>query len=341
MPRPTPTETSWIPICASRRDLGEDRLGVRVPDVRHAVGRDDHPVDPALGERLAGEPVAEPEPGLRVGGVLRLEFGDGAPDRGPVACPGRGEDDARFGREGDDRDPVGLAELVDEEAQRILDQLEPVIAGHRTRRVDDEGERCRRALAARDVAGLDPDPEEDLAAVPLTGDEVGGPAVGEDPEDTLLGARVGHVEGVDPLLDANTLRGGEAPALDPCLRERVGGGVDVEGEGRQGVLAGVDVRVDPGSLEEGRVGARLGALGGAGGRVRLAGLLGVGRGGARGGRRSATAEEGVAWPGGSAGFGGGGAGDGGSRRRRGRERPCRAGLVDGEGAAVRCLGGRG
>jgi hypothetical protein len=43
--------------------------------------------------------------------------------------------------EGDDRDRITTAQTVDQLPQRILDQLEAIALGHRTRGVDDERER--------------------------------------------------------------------------------------------------------------------------------------------------------------------------------------------------------
>ena len=53
----------------------------------------------------------------------------------------------------DDRDRIAAPEAVDELAQRILDQLEPVAVGHRARGVDDERERARRVAPVRTTRG--------------------------------------------------------------------------------------------------------------------------------------------------------------------------------------------
>ena len=67
--------------------------------------------------------------------------------------------------EDDDRDAVVAAEPVDEDPQRLLDDLEPAVLLHRAGRVDDERERRLLALAVRDGPRLEADPEEDLVVV--------------------------------------------------------------------------------------------------------------------------------------------------------------------------------
>ena len=58
------------------------------------------------------------------------------------------------------------------------------------------------------------------------------------------GASIALVEGVDPLLDPDARRIGSVAVVDVSLGDRVRGRVDVEGEGRDAVLVGIDERVD-------------------------------------------------------------------------------------------------
>src|SRR4029079_10016083 len=109
-------------------------------------------------EAAAGHLVAELQAGRRVRRAARLERRDGIEYRLAVATRRRLEDDAGVGAVRDDADGVVAAEHLDERAQRLLHELEAVLAGHRARRVDDEGQRGRRPGVVGDVAGLDADP---------------------------------------------------------------------------------------------------------------------------------------------------------------------------------------
>ena len=103
-------------------------------------------------ERLGGQLVAQPQAGLGVGRAAGLQRVDRAED--PVRIGGRAwlEHDPRVRAVLDDRDRVARAQPVDEEAERLLDELEPVLAGHRARGVDDERQgasgRSRRATSS-------------------------------------------------------------------------------------------------------------------------------------------------------------------------------------------------
>ena len=69
-------------------------------------------------------------------------------------------------------------------------------------------------------------------------------AVDGDREGVVVGRAVALVEGVDPLLDPDAGGIRAVAVVDVALGDRVRGGVDVEGEGRDAVLVGVDERVD-------------------------------------------------------------------------------------------------
>ena len=101
---------------------------------------------------------------------------------------------------------------------------------------------CAGAVAH--VACLQADAQQDLVRL----GERGRAAVGEDRERVVVGAAVALVEGVDPLLDADAGRIGPIAVVDVALGDRVARGVDVEREGRDLVLVGIDVRVDAGVL---------------------------------------------------------------------------------------------
>ena len=95
---------------------------------------------PSSEQRLARQLVAEREAGLEVGRATRLELVDGGHDPVVVGRAGRWEHDARVIAERHDRDRIAPAEAADQLSQRVLDQLEPVLARHRAGGVDDERE---------------------------------------------------------------------------------------------------------------------------------------------------------------------------------------------------------
>ena len=165
----------------------------------------------------------------------------------PAAVPGgRGlQDDPGVGSVADDRDRVTRPELVDQDRQGALDQLQAVLPGHRARRVDDERE-CRvRALAARDVPGLDADPDQDLAVR----EERSRAAVGVDAEDAVFRGRVALVEGVDELLHADRGRVRQVAVVHVPPRDGVGRRVHVQRERGLAVPGRRDVRVGARILE--------------------------------------------------------------------------------------------
>ena len=229
-----------MPAVASRSIAAQDRLGVGQPDIGHAVGREDDPVDAVLGERLAGQLVAEAQTGLQVRGATGLELLDDAEDLIGIGRRGRPEQDAAVVAEGDDGDRVAPIESVDQQAQGILDEFESTLPFHGPRGVDDERERRRLAGAVAHVARLQTDAQQDFVGRA----ERCGAAVGQDRERVVVRAPVALGKGVDPFLDAHARRIGPIAIIDIALRDRVARRVDVEGERRDLVLVRIDVRVD-------------------------------------------------------------------------------------------------
>ena len=135
---------------------------------------------------------------------------------------------------------VVAPELIDEQTQGVLDELEPALALHRARRVDDEGEGGVFARPVAHVACLEADPQQHFISL----GERGRAAVGHDRERVVVWAAVALVEGVDPFLDPDAGRIRPIAVVDVALRDGVARGVDIEAEGRDLVLVGIDVRVD-------------------------------------------------------------------------------------------------
>ncbi len=202
-------------------------------------------IPPSAEVGLTSQLVAEPETCLEVGRAAGLERVDRGQDLLLVGRARRRQDDPGVVTERDHRDRVALAEAVDQLAQRILDQLEPVAGAHRARGVDHEGQRGVGAGLLGRLACLDPDPEQDVALV----GERGRGAIDRDREGLVLGGRIALVEGVDPFLDTDAGRVRDVAVGDVPLGDGVRRGVDIHREGREmvlgridrGVLAGIDI----------------------------------------------------------------------------------------------------
>ena len=146
-------------------DLRARSVGVGQADVGDAVRGQDDPVDAVLGERLAGELVAEAQAGLEVrrsAGVQPVD--DASRISVGVARTGRLKDHARVAAERHDGDRVVAAELVDQDPQRVLHELEPTPLLHRPRGVDDERQRGVGTRPIAHVTRGDADAQQDLVA---------------------------------------------------------------------------------------------------------------------------------------------------------------------------------
>ena len=221
-------------------DARQDALGIGQADVGHAVGGEHDPVDAVLGERLAGQPVAQPQPGLEVGRAARVELVDGLgrwSARRPAAVGGRTTRASSpkvtmatvSSRSSPSTSRCRASLTVSSRASR---SIEPEVSMTKVRAA---WSRCAVAHVARPQA----DAQDDLVGI----GERRRPAIDVDGEGVVIGRGVVVVEGVDPLLDPDAGRIGPVPVGDVALGDAVRRRVDVEGEGRHAVLVGVDVRV--------------------------------------------------------------------------------------------------
>ncbi len=218
--------------------LAGQPVGIGQTPVGDAVRQQDDPVD-ALGVvGPVGLFVAEAEPGLDVGAALGLETPDGSHDVVLVAGLGGFEHQAGVVAEGDDRDRVVVVELVDQFDERALDQLETVIGVHRTRHVDHERQRCPGPVVVVDTQTLHPDPDDDVVVVEGRRCAVDGET------ERIVGLVVAVVEGVHVLLGAHRLGRRALAVAQPLAGHAERSGVDIECEGRQGIVVGVDERPD-------------------------------------------------------------------------------------------------
>ena len=230
-------------------DLRQQRLRVGHAVVGDAVRAEHDAVDAAAVERARRH---------RVGEVAGRPRGWSSPRAAGARSASRmtsrsdaGVDDSTTrarGAVGHDADRVALVEAVDEQAQAALHQLEPVLHLHRARDVDQERRDARACGRARATS---------LARMPTrrnvrpASNGLGAVSV-VDAE--RRAARVGLVgrQRVHELLDPDGLGRRQLAAPDVVARERVGGGVDVETEGREVVPLGRDPRVRAAVLEEHR-----------------------------------------------------------------------------------------
>ena len=153
----------------------------------------------------------------------------------PVLAGGGGQQDA--GRPGvrHDGDVILGAELVDEDAERLLEQFDLLV--HGPGGIDEEDEVAGGNVLRVHRAGLESDAEEPVAGLPGAVGEFAG-----DGEGLVAGGlRVVVGEVVDELLQAHGVAGREAVVL---LQVAAGVGVaravHVDGERRERVLGGVE-----------------------------------------------------------------------------------------------------
>ncbi len=140
---------------------------------------------------------------------------------------------ARIAGIGDDRHLVVTVELVEQHGQRLLDQGQLVGFVHRTRCVDQEDEIRARAGRALDLVAADADADE---LAPLR------PGAGEDRDigaERLIGrarrsVAIGEI--IDHLLGPHRRRLGQDVAVERGADEGIGGGVDIDREGRDRIL---------------------------------------------------------------------------------------------------------
>ena len=149
---------------------------------------------------------------------------------------------------GDNADMVGGPKLANEEAQRALDESEPVFPLHGAGGVDDEDESRVLAAMVGHIASLNADARD-----PCVVCEGRAGAVDLDAERASARLRVVLVEVVDEFFDSHGVGVGPVAVEHEAPGDCVRGRVNVHGEGGQVVGARVDEGVDAVVLEEGGV----------------------------------------------------------------------------------------
>ena len=130
---------------------------------------------------------------------------------------------------GDDADGVVRAQGVDEHAEGVLEQRQPVLGCHRARGVDEQHQVGARALGLRHVEALDGDVDELVGGVPRRGQHRDRRPEGRA---AVLGQRIVVGEVVDHLLDAHGLLRRQLRRIERPAHEGIGGAVDIDREGR-------------------------------------------------------------------------------------------------------------
>ena len=213
-------------------------------DIEIAVGGEDHTVDAALDEALAGLGVRQGDPGRAVGRAAGLEAVDGSEDL-RLLVSGRGfEHDTGRARIGHEAQTVITIETPGQKAQRLLEQGQLVRRLHRARHIHQEHQVGRREIGLGHVPGADTDTQQSGGRVPRARADLGGGAEGHVP---ALRQRIGIAEVVDELFDPHRIGLRQAPLDQDAADVGIGTGIDVDAEGRhrllQGALEGVVVEM--------------------------------------------------------------------------------------------------
>ena len=228
------------------------------------------PGDAAGADAALGQVVGQPQALLHVGGAAGLQPVDGVQDGAALPGVGGVEQDVTPGAVDYDAHLVPGAQLVDQQAQGLLDQAQPVLLAHGAGDVDGKDEGGVLAGPVGYFLALDADAHQ---PVPV-GAEGGGRTLHVDGKGVPARRRVPHIEVVDELLHPHRVRVGQVAILDEAAGHGIGCGIHVHGEGGQVVVLGVDEGVDPRVLEEGQV---VGRIVGQAGAPRRGNVRGQGR----------------------------------------------------------------
>ena len=196
-----------------------------------AVGGEDHAVGAAFDEALLCELVGEFDAARTVGRAAGFEAVE---RKAHLRFVVRGLEHAAAAA-GIDDDPhaVLLAELVDEQAEALLQEREPVRGLHGAGHVDEKDEVARRAFVFRDLAAFEPDADEPVRGRPRAGGDFH--RGGERRVALRLRVVVGEV--VEQLLDPYRAFGRELPLIEEAADDGVTRGVHIDAEGRERILA--------------------------------------------------------------------------------------------------------
>ena len=212
-------------------DQPEQVILRRDADVEIAVGGQDDAIRPVLDEVLGGDVIGELDARAAVGRAAALQLIDRREDLRLLDARRRREDQARGPGIDDDRDPVVLAELLDQPLQAPLDQRQLVRLLHRAGDVDQEDEVAGRPLGLVDRPGGDPDPRQPVIGVPGTARDLDVHGERVRAGFRWRGIVVGEV--VEQLLDADGILGRERVLREEAPDVGVAGRIHVDRERRQ------------------------------------------------------------------------------------------------------------
>ncbi len=203
-------------------------------DIEVAVGHQHDPVDSILVEVLLGQIVGQRQPGAARGRAAGMKRLDRAAHRQfLIACRRRQHGAGRAGID-HHRNAVLRPQPVDQHVQRLAHQRQLVGRLHRARHVDQENEVRRWLVARRDVVALKPDMDDFLARRPGRGRH-------RDVRLERLVRRgrtlIAVVEIVEQLLHTHRVARRQRAVSEEAAHIGVGGGIDVDGEGRDRLLA--------------------------------------------------------------------------------------------------------
>ena len=157
---------------------------------------------------------------------------DGGQDFGLVGNSRRPQRHARTRCIRHDANRVVGLELINQHTERIFHQRQPVLRPHRARHIDEEHKVGAWPFGGLQCVALDADMDELVGSIPGRGDD------GDRGLERCVGSfgrGVGVGEIVDHLLDAHRVLLRHFPGIEGTAREGIGGRVDIEREGRDGL----------------------------------------------------------------------------------------------------------
>ena len=209
-------------------------------DIEIAVGAEDDTVDTAIDivvpyglvRQLDAGPAVGAAPGFqtlqRIQNFLRLIT--------------RGRRQHQAGRAGiyDDGHPVPPIELAHQHLHGFLHEGQLVLGLHRTGDIQQEHQIAGGTVFLHQLAALEPHAQQVVALIPGTGMQL---HMGRKGMRALLWTGVVVLKIIDQLLYAHGIGGRALPILQESPHVAVRGGIDINGEGRQRMLAHATIRI--------------------------------------------------------------------------------------------------
>ena len=219
---------------ALSRDKILKAVGVDDAHIEVAVGGENDAVDLVFREVLLGKLVGEREPLAACGRAAGAQIFQRREDFGFLVARRRLQHDAGGARIDDDGNPVVLRHFVDQEFDGLFHQRQLVFRLHRTRHVKQQNDIGVGRLRGLKVEALDADMHQPRAFVPRRRRHPHGR------RERRIGAfrlRILIIEVIDIFLDPHRVRRRQHVVRgNIAAHHRIGGGVDIGGEGRDRLL---------------------------------------------------------------------------------------------------------